>query len=69
MNEFRVPNPTAFINRANVKRLLLEAAHQHRPFNKFTRVAGQTLIDCNEAVRSWAISRVKQQCSKGKTIV
>lgn len=60
-------NPTPFLNRAEVKRFLLEFAAHNRA-HKFTRVSAETLVKLNEAVRSAAISHIKSLPSAGKTI-
>lgn len=61
-------NAARLLNQAAVKELLLEAAAQHRPFHKFTRVSKETLIHLNEIVRAAAVDHVKRLPSAGKTI-
>lgn len=61
-------NPTPLLCRAAVRRLLLDVAAQHRPFNKFNRVSESTLIEANEAIRSWCVQHVKRAPSKGVTL-
>lgn len=55
------------INRAQVRRLLLETAKQTRA-HKFERVSTQTLDDINNEVRRVCSRTVQQLPSKGKTI-
>jgi len=60
-------NPTPFINRANVKKFLLEHTARTRA-HKYTRVSMDTMIEANEVIRRWAVSKVAALPSKGKTI-
>lgn len=61
-------NPTTLLCRSAVRSFLLDAARQHRPFNKFSRVSEDTLIAANSMLRQWLISRVKCAPSKGVTL-
>jgi len=61
-------NSTPLLCRTAVRKFLLEAAKQHRPFNKFSRVSEDALISANAALRQWCVSRVKQMPSKGVTL-
>jgi len=56
------------INKKAVKLALLEEAKRSRPFNKFSRVSGKTLDDCDRAVADWIRSRVRSTPSKGVTL-
>lgn len=64
----RTINPCPLLCQSAVRKLLLEVAAKERPFHKFTRVSGETMIRLNEIVRAAAIGHVKQLPSKGKTI-
>lgn len=61
-------NPTPLINRSACREFILQAAKQHRPFNKFSRVSEDTLIAANAMLRQWLVSRVKGTPSKGVTL-
>ena len=61
-------NATPLLCREHVREFLLDAAKQHRPFNKFSRVSEDTLIAANAALRQWLVSRVKSAPSKGVTL-
>jgi len=60
-------NRTRFLNRAQVRRFLLDWAKGTRA-HKFTRVSEETLITINELVRQWCVNHVRRLPSKGKTI-
>ena len=66
--KFRSFNPAPFLCQSAVRKFLLEMAAKERPFHKFTRVSGQTILRLNEIVRTAAIGHVKQLPSKGRTI-
>jgi hypothetical protein len=68
VNKLRSINPTPLLCRSAVRQCLLDAAKQHRPFNKFNRVSEETLIAANEAVRQFLVSHVKRMPSKGRTL-
>lgn len=61
-------NPTPLLCREHVREFLLDAARQHRPFNKLSRVSEDTLVAANAALRQWLVSRVKSAPSKGVTL-
>ena len=61
-------NATPLLCRSKVREFLLEAAEQHRPFNKFSRVSEDTLVAANAMLRQWCVSRVKSAPSKGVTL-
>lgn len=59
---------TPLLCRDHVRQFLLDAARQHRPFNKFKRVSEDTLVAANAALRQWCVARVKAMPSKGQTL-
>lgn len=61
-------NPTPLLCRSAVRQLLLDAASQYRPFNKFSRVSESTLTLANESLRAWCVQHVKRMPSKGVTL-
>lgn len=61
-------NLTPLLNRKAVRQAFLEAAKMHRPFNKFSRVSEDTLIQANCALRGWILNHVKSAPSKGVTL-
>jgi hypothetical protein len=60
-------NATPFLCRAKVRKFLLEQAARTRA-HKYTRVSEQTMIEANEVVRQWCISRIGRMPSMGKTL-
>ena len=63
----RAPKPAPFINDKEVRTFLIEQAARTRA-HKYTRVSEQALIELNEHVRQWCITRVARLPSLGKTI-
>ncbi len=58
----------SYINRAQVKRLLLELAEKRFQKRKFTRVSKQTLDDIEIMVVNGCQMKVQDQPTKGKTL-
>lgn len=61
-------NPTPLLCRSKVRALFLDTAKRERPFNKFTRVSEDTLVQANEVLRAWCVQHVKRMPSKGQTL-
>lgn len=61
-------NPTRLICRSEVRAFLLAAAERSRPYNGFTRVSEQTLLEANAALRQWLLARVHRSPSRGRTL-
>ena len=59
---------TPLICRRRVREFLLETAKQLRPFNKFSRVSEDTLMQANAQLRAFLVSHVKRMPSKGRTL-
>ena len=56
------------INKAAVKKHLLERAKQLRPGHPFTRVSAETLDEIDSFVRSFCDSEIRRQPAVGTTI-
>lgn len=65
--KLRTINPCPFLCQSAVRKFLLEQAGRTRA-HKYIRVSGQTMIELNEVVRQWCITRVARLPSMGKTI-
>ena len=65
--KLRSINPAPFLCQSAVRKFLLEQAGRIRA-HKYSRVSGQTMIELNEVVRQWCITRVARLPSMGKTI-
>jgi len=63
----RSVDPCPFLHQSEVRKFLLEQAGRTRA-HKYTRVSGQTMIELNEHVRQWCITRVARLPSMGRTI-
>jgi hypothetical protein len=54
------------INKARVRRLLLDLAKKRS--HKFTRVSDTVYFEAHSMIVTWAMRKVMEQPSKGKTI-
>ena len=61
--------PTSLINKAAVKRCLLERAMQKWPSGKFTRVSADVFDELESVVRNWCSSFVQSHPTVGKTLM
>ncbi|MCK4626035.1 MAG: hypothetical protein KAV00_12035 [Phycisphaerae bacterium] len=59
--------PKALINRAAVKKYVLEQAAARRPYLGLTRVSGKALDDIEAGLRAKIISLIEGHPSLGKT--
>jgi hypothetical protein len=59
---------SSLINKAAVKKYLLERAKQLRPGHKFTRVSALTLIELESLLRNLCDSEIRRQPACGQTI-
>ena len=62
-------NQTPFINRSKVKSFALDFAQTQPRTKKHTRVSSEFLQRINDRVRNAIISEVKDQATKGKTLM
>jgi hypothetical protein len=62
-------NQTPFINRSKVKSFALDFAHSQQRTKNHTRVSGEFLKRINDRVRGIIIAEVKDQATKGKTLM
>lgn len=62
-------NQTPFINRSKVKDFALQFAKTQLRTKNHSRVSGQFLQRINDRVRNLIISEVKDQATKGKTLM
>ena len=62
-------NLTPFINRSKVKSFALDFAQTQIRTKKHTRVSSEFLQRINDRVRNVIISEVKDQATKGKTLM
>lgn len=62
-------NTTPHLNRAKVKKTILEQAKQLRPANGFSRVGVSFIERIEAATRAAIVSEIKRHPSKGKTLL
>jgi len=68
-NEVGGLNQTPFINRAKVKNFALDFARTQARTKNHTRVSAEFLNRINDRVRNIIINEVKDQATKGKTLM
>lgn len=56
------------INRAALKRRILQLAERHRPAVGFNRVSEETLILCETHLESFVVAKLLSHPSLGKTV-
>jgi hypothetical protein len=64
--EAKLPRIASVINRAEVRRKLLQYGKDMRPWHLFTRVGGQWLAECEALVERWIRNTVEGLPIRGK---
>lgn len=68
-DEIKALNDTPFINRSKVKTFALDFARTQLRTKNHTRVSQQFLQRINDRVRNIIVAEVKDQATKGKTLL